>query len=281
MADIIIVIIAVLSLAGIAWLTSRHWQQLLAYRPGADNERVERRKQDIISQRLERKFTRVSLPLVRSVRPAVSKAFEWARRSYHGVRNLENKYRHLSEQEAGEDLKTGPSVQYRLRGEIDEHIQDENYADAEKKLIELISLDAGDPEHYRRLGHLYVEMKEFGQAVETFSYVLILAAKLKREQEVISGSDVSEEASDHINLGLAYRGLSKYPEALKEMERACQLESNNPRNLDLLLETSILAQDKMQAWSAFDRLKAVNPENQKLAQFEEQIHELESKSRNF
>ena len=67
----------------------------------------------------------------------------------------------------------------------------------------------------------------------------------------------------------------KEPQTAREaILSAVALEPKNPKYLDLLIETAILAGDKNLALESFQELRLVNPDNQKLIQFKERIEKL-------
>ena len=63
-------------------------------------------------------------------------------------------------------------------------------------------------------------------------------------------------------------------EAIDNISRALVIEPNNPRYLDMMLEISIINKDKIKALDAYNKLIEVNPDNQKLAGFKEEIEKL-------
>ena len=63
--------------------------------------------------------------------------------------------------------------------------------------------------------------------------------------------------------------------ACENLREALDLEPNNPRYLDLILDLSIMKKDKEEASRYFEKLAAVNPENQKLADWKEKIDSLQ------
>jgi predicted Zn-dependent protease len=70
------------------------------------------------------------------------------------------------------------------------------------------------------------------------------------------------------------QGLGALEEAKMQMDLVLAQDANNPKYLDKLIELSILVKDRKAAREAFDRLKAINPENQKLAIFEDKLRQL-------
>jgi tetratricopeptide (TPR) repeat protein len=63
----------------------------------------------------------------------------------------------------------------------------------------------------------------------------------------------------------------KYEDALEAVEQALELGPNNPKNLDAAIELTILNKLKYKAQGTLDALKKVNPDNQKLLKYQEQI----------
>jgi tetratricopeptide (TPR) repeat protein len=63
--------------------------------------------------------------------------------------------------------------------------------------------------------------------------------------------------------------------ALENIREALDLEPNNPRFLDLILDLSIIKKDKELATESWEKLTAVNPENNKLGEWREKIAALE------
>ncbi len=138
------------------------------------------------------------------------------------------------------------------------------FSEVEKKYIEVIELDPLNIDAYRGLGNFYLKQNDFDEAKQTFEHVLKLI-KRKRAKEIVE---------DYINLSFVYRELGEGKRALAVLKKTLRLEPNNPRNLDLLCEASIIVKDKDSALRAYKQLKEVNPENQKLEGLEERIREI-------
>ena len=231
-------------------------------------------KNEIISRRLERKFTRGGAEVLKVLSPVGRAIMTGIRRLYRKIVTLERKYKQANKAPKSSDAPV-ESTTLKLSTEIDELLEKKEYAIAEKKIIEMISHTPKDPNWYRCLGEIYMETRQYDQAKETYEYVISLDDKLESESEIINGTANVEKASDCINLALVLRELGDFEDALEKTEKACRLESNNPRNLDLLFEISILAGNKVLAWEAHDRLKQVNPENMKIQEMEDKLKELE------
>ncbi len=280
MFDLILIVILIAGIGYIVYLYVKKTDKLSALdAKSAHQMRQEMTKQDIITQRLERKFTYFGSILLKIFRPLGKYLFNLVKELYKKITHLEWQYRQRSNVQTNGDKKQNIPSSFNILHEVDELIENKDYSTAEKKLIELVSLEPKNLEIYRKLGELYMENKDYQHAYETFHYIVDSDKKSQEEQEIIDGSTNAQLASDYINLGLALRELDKMDEAIEIIDKACKLESNNPRNLDILLETSIMAKNKLLAWQAFDRLKQVNPENNKLAEFEEKIKQLEQETK--
>ncbi len=219
-------------------------------------EKEKRFKEKIISNRLKRSVTMWSSKFIRLLRPiwqAMSDFLKWAFRKLH----------ELKENYQNEPILKGSGTARRiddLFGEMEELIKINDYEGGEKKLIEIINLDNKNIEAFKRLGLLYLERKSFNEAKETFKHVLKLTE--------------GKEGEIYFDLSLAYKEMGDPVNALADINSALELEPNNPRYLDTLLDISIINKDKVSALKAYKKLKEADPENQKLADLKKQIDEL-------
>jgi tetratricopeptide (TPR) repeat protein len=152
-----------------------------------------------------------------------------------------------------------------------ESLKKEDQAAAEESLVEVVSLDQKNLPAFYQLGNLYATQKKWPEARQTFDYALRLAKQAK------AGVDNSEEnkASDiYFCLAKIEKEADNLEKALDNMQEAIELEPNSPRYLDLILDLSIMKKDKDLAQSFLDRLASVNPENNKLAEWQDKIDKL-------
>ena len=68
--------------------------------------------------------------------------------------------------------------------------------------------------------------------------------------------------------------MGKTKEAVDYYKRAVDLAPKKPKNLSLLIESRIVDGDRYLAQSTLRQLEEVNPENQKLKEYQPQIEEL-------
>lgn len=165
---------------------------------------------------------------------------------------------------------------------------------AEHCFIEAVKQNPKEIEAYRGLGKVYLEMKKYKEARETFEFILKLKPDDDRAYnrlamvaeargnwlEAIRCLAEAVKLNDRLavrfyDLGRFYFKLKKPAAALRHFARASEIEPNNPKYLDQLLEMSIITGDVDLARETYDKLRLVNPDNQKLPEFRQRIGEME------
>jgi len=242
------------------------------------SEREIKVKEQIISKRLKRNFFRYFSKLTRVIKPigeGVSTFFKW---SYKKLIEFKDNYNKEDEIVNGDRGK----VVAKLFSEAEDFIKEEDLNGAENRYIEIIGIDSKNIKAFKNLGRLYFDRKNYNEAKETLEHALRLLEK-DYEEASMEGGTKEEGETENINSQIAaiYVDLSEicqamedYEEAQKAIGKALKIEPNNPRYLDTKLEISIINKDKASALDAYDKLKEVNPDNQKLDDFQTQIKEL-------
>lgn len=156
--------------------------------------------------------------------------------------------------------------------EADKLIKENDIDSAEKILIEIIGIDSKNIKAFEELGHLYFKEKNYEEAIQTFSHIIKLIEAGDGIKEKFKNNEKIAEI--YFNLALVNNEIKKFDEALININQALKIEPNNPRYLDISIEISIINKDKILAISLYDKLKEVNPENNKLVEFKEQINSL-------
>ncbi len=154
-----------------------------------------------------------------------------------------------------------------LRALLDEAhklAEQERYDAAEKKFVEVLSIDPKNKDAYESIGRMYMRMKELTQAKEAFKHLLKLS---------------KDDASALVSLGEIAMLEDDVAQAYTYFSRAKNISPNNPRYLDYFIEAAIRKADVLEATMALDHLRSVNPENKKIDQFDERIAELRDKRR--
>ena len=257
MYNIIPLILILLSIGVIVFITVRKFPVLSNVDvENIPEEKEKRFKEKIISNRLKRGVFKWSSRFIRLLGPiwqAIGNFFKW----------LMGKLHEIKEGYKSEPILKGSGALGKINElfeEAEDLMRKSDYEGEEKKLIEIINLDNKNVEAFKRLGSLYFERKSFNEAAETFKHVLKLTE--------------GKDSEIYFDLSLAGKEMGDLVNALANINSALELEPNNPRYLDTLLDISIINKDKVLAFKAHKKLKEVNQENQKLSELKKQIDEL-------
>ncbi|MBU1146193.1 tetratricopeptide repeat protein [Patescibacteria group bacterium] len=254
--DIIPLGIIILSLAGIIFIIVKKFPVLASINVETiQSEQEAVKKERIVAERLSRKISavgkflyKVLSPVGRALRGLFSKIYakvlEWEK-SYgkKRVKKLEEA------PNTNEEIKT-------LFFEAEECFREGKNEEAEKKCIGIIALDHKNIDAYKKLGQVYLEQKNYDNAYETFKHLLKLNP---------------DDVETLLDLGALCRERGENDAALANFKRAVELEPTSPRNLDFLIDISIIVKNKDLARETLKKLQEANPENQKLEEFEERI----------
>jgi len=195
----------------------------------------------------------------------IHKITQWLDKNFSFLRALAERLKRLAEHYKRSQKLSLSERQEKVRRLLEESeadLKNEDLGSAETKLIEVIRLDNQNLAAFRELGEVYCLGKKYHEAKQTLEFALKLASKAKaklEESEInFSLAEISQEAGDLTT-------------ALDRAQEALELIPNNPRYLDLLLELSIIKKDKGLAEETLAKIEAVNPENNKLAEWQEKI----------
>lgn len=147
---------------------------------------------------------------------------------------------------------------HRLVEDAETLIQKDELIPAEKIYIDIISHNPKSVDAYEGLGNLYLGNGQFDQARETLQFTLRLSPN---------------DASVLVSLAQLELKLDQPKSALAHLKKAIQKRPKNPKYLDLYIEVSLKAGSLKDAADGIKRLKEVNPENQKIQNFEERFNE--------
>ena len=173
----------------------------------------------------------------------------------------------------------------------------EDWGSAERMYVEVIRQSTRERQAYEGLGDIYLSKHDYEQARELFSYLVSHYADLpdyriglaqaligqgqleNAKQEYLGYLEKVTDAPSKIYFELAqiYKDLGQTAEAWEAANMARNKEAGNPRILDFFIEISILNGRPTDAQSALDALREVNPDNNKISQFDKSIRELVAK----
>ncbi len=154
----------------------------------------------------------------------------------------------------------------------EDSLKKEDIKAAEAKLLEVIGLDQKNLGAFFQLGELYEAQKKWSEASETLNYALRLAKQ--RHPDKDESGEVSLQKI-YFSLAEVEKAAGNIEAALENIREALEIEPNNPRYLDLILDLSIIRKDKELALECWQRLASANPDNNKLGELKEVIERME------
>ena len=269
MLNIIAWILLSLSLIVILFIVIRKFPALAILNvENIPGEKEAKFKEKIIRQRLERDFSSLSLNVARWRRRIGSFISFFLKKHYQRLAKLRDDLRRQKKLSFNEKRERITALFQQAKTAM----SDDNYEEAEKHLIEIISLDAKRLSAFLDLGESYRLRKSFQEAKETLEHALKLAQQLRRDPEMLEGIVIAEI---HFSLAWVCYQLELTDAALEYTRQALDAEPNNPRYLDLILDLSIMRKDKKLALESWEKLAAANPENNKLPELKSKIDSLE------
>jgi tetratricopeptide (TPR) repeat protein len=238
-------------------------------------ERDAKKKKELIKSRVSRSVTSWGGRMAARMAARSDAVRERFRGQYRKLLAIDRQMR----RESAIPADRVPAAVASLIAEAEALREKEEFVPAEKKYIEAISLDQKSAGAYRGLADLYVEIKRYDQARQTFAFLarmLAKAAGCRHGQK--DAAECRAEAADHEDIAAqleklaeAHRQAGDLAAAREAFERASAILPANPRLLDFLLDVCILGGDKERAREVLAQLREANPENAKLASLEEKV----------
>lgn len=224
-------------------------------------ERAKRVKERLIAEH----FTRSQAEQWRRIGRAILSAWKlfsrMARRIVQRLNRLEQHYQKLKNVSFPATVAKDPELLKKLFDEAEALARKGDAAGAEKRYVEVISYSPTYVEAYEGLGNLYLAGKQFTQAREALEFAMRLDAKNASALMSMADLEIAQGFPD---------------KALEHLRKAVEIRPKNPRYLDAYLEAAFSAGAVSDAKNGLERLKEVNPENQKIPVFEERLKELEN-----
>jgi tetratricopeptide (TPR) repeat protein len=222
-------------------------------------ERTRELKERIIMGKLSRAGRGKINGIAKIISAIVKSASKSGRRAVQKLYAIEQYYQKLNRTATeGQHAYSHETIK-QLTTEAETLIRQEEYIPAEKIYIDIISHNPKSVDAYEGLGNLYLKKGEYEQARETLKFTLRLSPN---------------DASVHVSLAELEIKLGNNKQALESLRKAVGKRSKNPKYLDLYIESALVSGSLKDARSGIQLLKRVNPENQKIQEFEERFMKL-------
>lgn len=221
-------------------------------------------KKEIIKKRIDRdlmRFNRLFSSNIDRLKNKTKDALTFVEKNLYSLKNSYLKNRPLTMERKNKIIKD-----LFKEADLAEKQNDSNLA--ELKYLDIINLDQKNLRAFFFLGELYYSNAKLTEAIQTLSFALKLAIKEKKLGLLAEDLSIAEI---YFSLAKAGLDLERLDYALESIREALDLEPNNPRYLDLILDLSIMKKDKGLAWTYFNKMSTINPENNKLQTWREEI----------
>jgi len=236
----------------------------------------------ILLERIKRQTSAGEKMMKERAAPFVSKILGAIKGVFRKIYELEQKYQ---EQAFSKTSMSPAELNAKLKSLFEESqslLKSDRYSEAEKFLIEIISLDPKNVEAYTQLAGVYSHLKELKQELEIRQFIVKLKSKAgkfivkenERGEKVKVLDNAHSLAESYSDIGSVYQKLDKFDQSLINYERALELERNSPKFLDQAIELCVQLKNKDLGWDLFKRLESSNPDNQKLRDFREKLKNL-------
>lgn len=286
-------VLLIISLLIIFYLVYRRIPQLRIIDPLSSSKvKQETVKKEIYEQRLMRMGKQVAGHGKRYFSDIFHNLLKFISKLYNTAYKKEEEYRHkLWHQDLRKSISQDQQIAD-LTNAYQELFEQEKYDLAEAKIIDILKIDPKNIEAYKKLGRLYRTTKQYDEAIEVYNYLLRVASNshvyadlaaiaeergdLKEaEKNYLAALQQGEQKSEYyFSLATLYRQQENYTAAQEYVQKAVEVNGNNPRHLDFLIQISIINRDKKSAQAALNRLIEVNEENNKISEYQEDISHL-------
>lgn len=286
--NVIPVLLMFVSLAVIVTLVGRRLPEIAALKlDDIPEAHAAQKKRQLLVSRLEARTQEVAKKGWQKTAGWREKLLENIDVAYSRLQTMDRKYRR------NDDKLTKVEVVRDVLSEADLARSLNEWRQAEQLYLDVVREDHRNLAAYIGLGHTYLGLEQLADAKESFAY----AAKLGvSDSEVFASlAGVCDDLGQVEEAEIAYREAvrlspdhSEYQLALGDLlfnhgdagramlvfEELVQKEPANPRLLDRLIESAISSNNKKTATASLRKLKKVNQDNQKIADFEERIKHL-------
>ena len=295
MIDIFFIILIILSLGYIIFIIIKKFSKLININiDNLPDYRHKFKKEEILKRRIVNTFNKLIKGSKEVLLPLNDTLKDFLKKYYQKLKKIEQDLKNKSYEKLDSSLDKSKLIDDLIK-ETKDYIAEQNYKEAEIKLLDALNINPYNQEVYKILSDVYREQKEYEQAKETLEYLLKLThnddaavfsslanlakkrGNLKEaEEEYLKSISLSSDNYLYfISLAEVYLELEEYKYALETAQRALILSGNNPKILDFLINISIIMQDKDLALKYLDKLKEVNYDNKKIGYFNEKIDNLD------
>ncbi|MBS4014760.1 MAG: tetratricopeptide repeat protein [Bacteroidetes bacterium] len=196
-------------------------------------------------------------------------------------RDLENKYKDkISKIIKESPVETEKEIE-KLIKDGDDFLNENNLKLAEDKFKKILTFDPRNLKALKNLSKIYSLENKLKEAkninediVKINKQTIKWWLKFNKNSKKIPETLIQELVLSLINLGDIFNQLGQKEKAISYFKSALSRNPNNPRILDFLIENYILSKEKERAINCLIKIKEINQNNQKIAEWDEKIKNL-------
>lgn len=290
---IFFLVVGLIATCVVICIVVRRWQDIGLLDPSSIKDEQERvRREALIMRRFERMRSERTQPfkhLSRQLGRAIQHAQE---RLQNHVRSVDKLYQNAKQPFAA----MAPSTRERIKTLLNEgrsFVRDLKWTEAERRYLEILTLDTRNADAYRGLGGMYIKQKSYPQAKETFEFLL----KIKKADdatymglaEIAEEEGKIEEAKSfrlkaveasprqgcrHAELAEFFLRQGDAKKAHEAALRAVKLEPSSAKYLELSLEAAILLPDRKEAERLYDQLRFATSDSSRFRRWKDKIEKM-------
>ncbi|MFA4846165.1 MAG: tetratricopeptide repeat protein [Patescibacteria group bacterium] len=254
-----LIILLVLSLTVIGVVVYRKLPQIRVIDVASIPKEHERQvKEQLILSKIQRTGGAKFQGIARVATEGVKTVSRYGRRAVQKLYRLEQYYQRLRRTASeGTHSYSEDMIKQRLE-DAQKLIDQDEFIPAEKIFIDVISHNPKSIDAYEALGNMYIRSGQMDQARETLQFTLRISPN---------------DASVSVSLAELEMKQGHPKQALTFLRKAIEKRPKNPRYLDFYIEAAIETGSLKDARKGILALKDVNPENQKIEEFERRFQE--------
>ncbi len=294
MLIIILYLSSAVCLALACLLLARRWTDLRLLDPlTIKEEQTRQKREDMIKKRFDRMHAERSQPFRRFFRALSRSASALYNALHERLVAMEEVYGGTKTTLSSLTPTTHERVKV-LAGEGRALVRDQKWAEAEKRFLDVLTLDPHCVEAYKGLGGMYLKQKLYQQAQETFQFIVRMK---KADDATFAGLADIEDALEHPHEAEVYRlqaveaspkqacrhaELAEYYAAHEDVlkawtaaKRACELEPSSGKYAELALQIAVQAGGATEARARYQRFRLLSEDRAKFQYWREKVEALE------
>lgn len=160
----------------------------------------------------------------------------------------------------------------KLLDDVDTSIENNDLSNAEDICFALLKKEKDNIDILDKLASIYSEKNDIQRIIETYEYIITILKRNKKKE--LDKDKLQKIIKYKTKIAEYYFNDGEYRKSLNMLNDLIVDDENNPKILDLLIECNINLKNKFLAEKLLNKLSEINPENEKIKNFQEQINNI-------